>query len=380
MNQVDLGPDTVASTPAPTARTGRMVVIDPGAVWLAVGLIAVAIGLWVLVTHALDSLVVLFIAITFAEGIHPLVDWFEQRRLPRPLAVLAIYLLLLGLLLGLLWLLLRPLTGQVLDLLDSLPGYLQRAQGALQQLQQFASRSPEAQQALQALPTQVSGLGSGLAMVLLGTPLLAADAAFKVIEVYLMAFFWLTATESLKPFVVGLFPPALRGEAAEVIAELGYKVGGHTRAVAINSLVIACLSGAGLFVLGIPYPLLLGFVAGLAETLPLLGPWLAGTFAVVVTLFTAGVIQAGEVAGLFLLIHLLEGNTLVPYVTYRMTELNPLVTILAISAGGAMLGLVGAVLGVPVAVVLSVLVVRVAAPALRHLAGVATRQELLQPG
>jgi predicted PurR-regulated permease PerM len=125
--------------------------------------------------------------------------------------------------------------------------------------------------------------------------------------------------------------------------------------------------------------LLLGFVAGLAEALPLVGPWLAGSFAVMVTLFTGGFIQAAEVAGLYLLIHLIEGNTLVPYVTYRMTELNPLVTIVAIAIGGAILGIVGAVLGVPVALVLQVFVLRVLVPGLRHMSGIATRRDLRHP-
>jgi predicted PurR-regulated permease PerM len=132
--------------------------------------------------------------------------------------------------------------------------------------------------------------------------------------------------------------------------------------------------------LGVAYPILLALVAGLAESLPLVGPWVAGALAVTVTLFTGGVLPAGEVAGLYLLIHLIEGNTLVPYVTYRLTRLNPLITILAIAVGGSVLGVVGAVLGVPIALALQVLTLRVLVPGLRHLAGVATRSELEHPG
>src|SRR5919205_4351803 len=54
-----------------------------------------------------------------------------------------------------------------------------------------------------------------------------SDAVFRFVELYLMAFFWLAAALPLKPCVVGLFPPRLRAEAADVIAELGRKVGGH---------------------------------------------------------------------------------------------------------------------------------------------------------
>jgi predicted PurR-regulated permease PerM len=373
---------SVSHTPEraePAATQPKVVVIDTRAVWLLVGLVLAAVVVWLLVTRALDTLVLLFVAITFGEGIRPLVDWLEHHHIPRPVAVLSIYAAIAVIVLGLLFLLFAPLTRQLVDFVLNVPTYLQRAVSLLAEFQQRLSASQQAQQVLQAIQTQVSNLVSSAADVLIATPVLMADVAFKAIELYLMAFFWLTAATPLKAFVVGTFPPNLRPRAAEVIAELGYKLGGHVRAVAVNMVAIAVLSGAGLLVLGIPYPLLLAFVAGLAETLPLLGPWLAGGFAVLVTLFTGGTIQAGEVVGLYLLIHLIEGNTLVPYVTYRMTELNPLATIAAISAGGGMLGVVGAVLGVPVALVIQVLVVSVGVPALRHLGGTATRDDLRHP-
>jgi predicted PurR-regulated permease PerM len=359
----------------PHHATHPIVAIDPRAIWLLAALAFVAVVVWILVTQALDTLLLLFVAITFGEGIRPLVDWLQKHHFPRPLAVLGIYLILVAAVLGLFALLLTPLTSQLVALLANLPTYMQRVQSAFQNLQQFASSAPEAQQALQAIPAQIGGLAS----TLLNTPLLVAGLAFKFIELYLMAFFWLTAALPLKSFVVATFPVDLRAEASDVIAELSHRLGGYVRATAINMGVIAVLSGGGLFILGIPYPLLLGFVAGMAEALPLIGPWLAGTFAVIVTLFTAGFVQAAEVAGLYLLIHLIEGNTLVPYVTYRMTELNPLVTIVAIAIGGAILGVVGAVLGVPVALLLQVLVLRVFVPGLRHMSGIATRRDIRHP-
>jgi predicted PurR-regulated permease PerM len=289
---------------------------------------------------------------------------------------LGIYAMLALAVLGIFAILLTPLTRQLVGLLTNLPAYVQRVQSAFQDLQQLAASNPEAQQALQTAQTEVSALGGQVAATVLDAPLFAASFVFKFVELYLMAFFWLTAALPLKGFLVGTFPPHLRAEASEVIAQLSQRMGGYVRATAINMVVIAVLSGGGLFLLGIPYPLLLGFIAGLAETLPLLGPWLAGAFAVIVTLFTGGFIQAGEVVGLYLLIHLIEGNTLVPYVTYRMTKLNPLVTIVAIAVGASILGVVGAVLGVPVALALQVLLLRVFVPGLRHMAGVATRREL----
>jgi predicted PurR-regulated permease PerM len=330
---------------------------------------------WVLLTRATDTVVLLFVAITFGEGIRPIVDWLDAHRVPRALAVLSVYLLITIAIFGTLLLLLTPLTQQLIDFIENFPHYLERVQNIFSQLRALLASTSLGDQLLTSLPGELSGLGSGLASTVFTVPVMAADSMFKFVELYLMAFFWLTAATQLKSFVVGLFPPELHSEAADVIAEFGLRLGGHVRAVAINMVVIALLSGAGLFLLGVPYPLLLAFVAGLAETLPLIGPWIAGAIAVLVTVLTAGLIPAGEVAGLYLLIHLIEGNTLVPYVTYRLTELNPLATVVAISAGGGILGFVGAVLGVPVALVVQVTILRIVVPLLRHAAGVASRED-----
>ena len=136
--------------------------------------------------------------------------------------------------------------------------------------------------------------------------------------------------------------------------------------VAINMIVIGLLSGAGVAVLGVPYPVLLGVIAGLTEVLPIVGPWISGSVAVLVAVATQGLLKGVEVLALFVVIQTIEGNTLVPYVMYRTTALNPLTVLIAVLAGSAIMGLVGGVLAVPVAVVLEVLVLRVLAPAARH--------------
>jgi predicted PurR-regulated permease PerM len=131
-------------------------------------------------------------------------------------------------------------------------------------------------------------------------------------------------------------------------------------------IVIGLLSGAGVAVLGVPYPVLLGMIAALTEVLPIVGPWISGSVAVLVAVTTQGLLKGVEVLALFVVIQTIEGNTLVPYVMSRTTALNPLTVLIAVLAGGTMMGLVGAVLAVPVAVVLEVLVLRVLAPAARR--------------
>ena len=208
----------------------------------------------------------------------------------------------------------------------------------------------------------MGGLAQQIPLLLVNVSLTLVGALFKSIEILLIAFFWLTATTGLKPFVVGLLPAAAQEPARAILAELSHDLGGYLRGVVINMIVIGLLSGAGLAVLGVPYPMLLGVIAGLTEVLPIVGPWISGSVAVLVALATHGLLKGVEVAALFIVIQTLEGNTLVPYVMSRTTALNPLIVLVAVLAGGSLMGLVGAVL----AVVLEVLVLRVLAPAARH--------------
>ena len=335
-------------------------------IWLVTAIIAGLALAWVVVGRSLEVWALLFIGIVLAEGLRPLVAGLCARGLPRPIAVLLLYgvgLAVLGLL-G--WILVKPLVVQVAAFVTALPRYVAQAQRLLGEAQRFIGRTPQAAAALNALSGQVGGLAQQIPLLVVNASLTLVGVLFEFIEILLIAFFWLTATAGLKAFVVGLLPTAAQAPARGIIAELSHNLGGYVRGVVINMIVIGLLSGVGVAVLGVPYPVLLGMIAALTEVLPIVGPWISGSVAVLVAVATQGLLKGVEVLALFVVIQTIEGNTLVPYVMYRTTALNPLTVLVAVLAGGAIMGLVGAVLAVPVAVVLEVLVLRVLAPAARR--------------
>ena len=348
--------------PAPEAGgPTRFMGFKPRTVWLA----AIAVGLliiWFVLSRAVDAAILIFIAIVFAEGIRPVVEWMS-RWLPRPLAVLLLYVLILVVLAGVAFLLLRPFVVQVTAFINDLPRYATRGRQLLDQVRHVVSQNPQAAQLLRSLPSQISGSAQSLLVMLLNAPLMFANILFKVVEMFLLSFFWLTATRGLKPFVLDLFPAGMRADVSAVIAELSHDLGGYLRGVVINMVVIAALSGAGLALLGVPYSVLLGVLAGITETLPIIGPWISGAVAALVALVSVGPLKAGEVVLLFMVVQQVEGNTLVPYIMYRATSLSPLTVLIAIIVGGAVFGLLGAVISVPIGVVVEIFVRRVLAPA-----------------
>jgi predicted PurR-regulated permease PerM len=347
----------------------RVEMIRPRTIWLITAIIVGLAAGWVIVGRSLDVWALVFIGIVLAEGMRPLVEGLRARGLPRPIAMLLLYGVVVAVL-GLLgWILVKPLVVQVAAFVTALPRYVAQAQHLLGEAQRFIGSTPQAAAALNALSGQVGGLAQQIPLLVVNASLTLVGVVFKFIEILLIAFFWLTATAGLKPFVVGLLPTAAQDSARGIIAELSHNLGGYVRGIVINMIVIGLLSGAGVAVLRVPYPVLLGVIAGLTEVLPIVGPWISGSVAVLVAVATApsqGVLKGIEVLALFAVIQTIEGNTLVPYVMYRTTALNPLTVLIAVLAGGAMMGLVGAVLAVPVAVVLEVLVLRVLAPAARR--------------
>ncbi len=344
----------------------RFMGFKPRTVWWAV-MAAGLLIIWFVLSQAIDAAILIFVAIVFAEGIRPVVDWLD-RWLPRPLAVFLLYALIVVVLFGVTFLLLRPFVAQVTAFINDLPRYAAKARQLLDHVQHVVSQNPQAARLLQSLPSQITGNVQSLLVVLLNAPLMLADILFKVIEMFLLSFFWLTATRGLKPFVLDLFPASLRDEASDVIAEMSHNLGGYLRGVVVNLVVIAILSGLGLALLGVPYSVLLGVLAGLNETLPIIGPWISGAAAALVALISVGPLKAGEVVLLFMVVQQVEGNTLVPYIMYRTTSLSPLTVLIAIIVGGAVFGLVGAVIGVPIGVVVEIAVRRVLAPMARRAA------------
>ncbi len=336
---------------------------------VAIGLLAVLL----LITHALGPVILLMLAIILGEAIRPLVARLKLYHVPGPLAVMLIYLVTVVFLSVVIWLLINPLVADIGTFTKNLPHYVTQIQTGADDIQRRLRTQGTLSTAIDNVSRSLAGILQQSVPSLLSVPLQFLSGIFTVfidlIVILTMTLFWLSSSTKLKTFVVGLFPPRSQAYVESVIGEVGKGFGGYVRGTLISMVLIGLFTGLGLALLGVPYAVLLGVLAGLTELLPYLGPWISGSVAVLVSLIAVDPLKAIEVVVLFLLIQQIEGNAVQPLVMSRSVHVDPLLVIVSVLIGISLLGVVGAILAVPIAAGLQVLVVRVVAPAIRGTSG-----------
>ncbi|HEV2128508.1 MAG TPA: AI-2E family transporter [Thermomicrobiales bacterium] len=343
--------EVVRPTAAPTAAWWRGAAIAAIALALAAGALVL---LWLLAR----PLTLLLIAIVIAQALTPIVALLEQW-LPRGIAIVLVYLALVLMVGGIGWLVLPPLVAEGQTLVINAPELISRSREWLNGI------DPESSNRVMAA---VQSAIDRFADVLLSLPFTLFSSVIDVILIVFISLYWLIATPALSRFTLSLFPPEHQRRANDVMDAIGETMGGYVRATAINGVIIGVMTYIGLLVIGVEYTLILAVLAGLGEFLPVVGPILAAIPAIAIALLESPQ-QAVVVAVFFIALQQLESNLLVPFIMRQQADVPPLLSLLALLAGSALGGLLGALIAIPLAGAVRVLVIRVLAPAEREWAG-----------
>ena len=326
--------------------------------------ILIAIGFWFLYV-VVDLLVMLFAAVVIASAIKPVANWLQAYRVPRALSVLLVYALVLIVFSGVVTLMIPPLTAQLTQFAHALPQLLARfdAWGIMNRAQDNNLAEP-LQQALLGVGDNLTQLGAD---VFRRTRTLFSGV-FTLLFVFVIALYLVVDRDALKkPFRL-IVPAEHLPYIEKLIDRAQYKIGQWVVAQLFLAVVIGTMVSVGLWLIGVPYSLVLGLLAGVFEVLPVIGPISAAVPAVVVGLSQSLFMGLGVLL-FYILVQQLENQVLIPLVMRKVTGLNPLVTILAVLLGVRLGGVVGVILAVPAAVVLSAFFSDIVAPEKDELAG-----------
>lgn len=326
-----------------------------------------AFAVW-LIVQLKGVVVQVLLATILAAGMTPLVDRLTVPRAlgigrrswtpPRALVVLVLYLLLVLVVVSIGALVIPPAAADIEDLVRRLPAYARETQ---QWLTDAAERYPflPAIDLSQGLASQLSSGAAALAgfmsqaLVVVQVALDVLSGALNGVFLLVLALYITGDAERIQRYLVSWVPPDRQEQAARVTGRIGDRLGGWLRGQILLSAIIGGMSLVGLLVLGVKYAVLLALIAAVGEAIPLIGPIISAVPAVIVAFFDSP-LKGMLAIGLYILIQQLENNLVVPKVMERAVALHPLVVMLALLAGGELLGVAGAVLSVPVAAALAV--------------------------
>jgi predicted PurR-regulated permease PerM len=179
------------------------------------------------------------------------------------------------------------------------------------------------------------------------------DVATGAVLLLVILFFYFKDGRRMWLGVLGLLPARLQPETDLLAEESFWTIGAFLRGQLLVALVDAVFIGLGLWILGVPLVLPLAVLVFFGGLFPIVGAFLSGTVAVVVALASKGLGTALLALAVVLLVQQLEGHVLSPLIQARNIALHPLVIILAVTTGAAVMGILGAFLGVPVAAVIA---------------------------
>ena len=307
-----------------------------------------AYGLYVIRSIIVLVLVGLFVAIS----LDPIVRWLTGKGLRRSWAVALVVVTGLILLVAFVWSVVPPITRQGGALVNDLPGYLQRLSAESRGVREVTDRyhlTERLTSLVSALPARLAGGAVGFVHRFLGV--LASTVTVLVLAIYFMA-----DMARLRRGTVRLFPPAQRARANHAIDVVADKVGAYM----IGNLVISLIAGAATFVclelVGVPFALPLAVTVALTDLIPMIGATLGAAVCVIVAAIASGIWPQAVIVLLFFIAYQqLENYVIAPRVLRGSVDLSAVAVFLVALVGGTILGLVGAVMAIPLAATAKVL-------------------------
>ncbi|NEW37890.1 AI-2E family transporter [Nocardia cyriacigeorgica] len=351
--------ETSETDRVPTQDRGD--VIGVGVLWLAkwsLCIVAIAAGIWVIGYIAAKLWVVLLpvlLAIVVATVLWPPTRWLIQHRL-RPAAAASITVI------GFLAVLSGVIALIVPSVVDQAPALADKSTEGINQVRDWLQGPPlnvrdeQLDSAVEALVSRLQSSAEQIATGVFSGVSAATSALITLFLVLVLSFFFVKDGPRFMPWLHSTVGSSSGRHLEEVLARVWVVLGGFIRTQALVSLIDAVLIGLGLVILDVPLALVLAVITFLGGFIPMVGAFVAGALAVLVALVANGVTTALIVLGIIIAVQQLEGNVLQPVLQSRSMKLHAVIVLLAVTGGGALYGITGAFLAVPVAAVVAVVI------------------------
>jgi len=281
----------------------------------------------------------IFIGFILMTAFKPWADYFEKWRIPRPLSVLVIYILFLGIIAYIATAVLPPLITQSAHLIQSLPAYIK-------------SVLPFIQIDVQTLTQQIAPLGENIFKVTIGV----FSNIIALFTIFMISFYMIIERKYLESHLADFLGAEGARQIVIIIKKIEEKLGAWVRGQLLLAFAIGLFTFIGLTILGIPFTLPLSILAGILEIVPFIGPIISAIPAILVAL-TFSPLLALTTAAAYFVIQQLEAHIVVPLVMKKAVGIPPLMTIISLMIGAKLAGISGALLAIPVVLVIETIIV-----------------------
>lgn len=296
-----------------------------------------------LIIRIMDILFLLFIAFIVMSAIRPLVEQLEKYRMPRAISIIIIYLLSFGVLGYALSSLIPALVSQTTKLISNLPRYLSLI-------------SPYAQIDINSVTSQIAPISQNIIRVTYGV----FSNILALMTVLVFTFYLLLERKHLERYILSILSQDIGDQVIKAVKSVELSLGTWLRGQLILMVSVGVITYIGLLILKVDYALPLAILSGLLEIIPVIGPLLSAVPAVLVAITISPFLGLATVA-LYFIVQQLEGQILVPVVMNRAVGLPPLIIIVSLMIGSRLAGPTGAVLAIPIVIMIRAVILAVLA-------------------
>ncbi len=296
-----------------------------------------------------EIIILLLVSIIIASAIDPVADYLHRKKIPRGLSVLLVYLLFLGLLTLVVYLMVPPINEQF------------KALSQQDFYQQFVDRLGLYRDQLNStgigreISDGLKNIAGNFAGTVFQTTKGVLTGFVSIVTIMAISFYLTVEENGMKNFIRQLTPFKHHAYAMKLVNKIQRKMGHWVLGQLILSLVIFGLTYLGLAFLKVDFALILALIAGILEIVPYVGPIIAAVPAILFAFLQSPTLAVAVII-LYVIIQQLENHIVVPVVMSKSVGLNPVIVILGVLIGGSLGGIIGAIIAIPIISGISVFV------------------------
>jgi predicted PurR-regulated permease PerM len=309
-----------------------------------------------------EVLFLFFVAIVLGTAIRPAVEWLHRRGVSRATGVIIIYILIAGLMAGFVAMIFPLLADQATAISKTIPDYYLSVRSWLinsdnRLLQNIGWRLPSEVTVLLSRSSNSEEVLDQVGQTLFYTNLIL-QGLLGTLATFLLAYYWTQESHFIMRALLRIVPPQRKKNVREFMQLAETKLGGYIRGQGLLCVAVGVAAFIAYLLIGLPYLLVLAIFAGIMEMVPIFGPALGAIPAFLVALS----IDPGKAIWVIVatgVIQLLENAVLVPRIMRHSMGVNPIIILLSLIAFGSVFGFLGALLALPLAAIIQLLVSRV---------------------